>query len=242
MMQLYRYCCRFLLVGAVLLTSCTVYVPMQATMPLVRAKNQIEAGASLQPSTRLEGTVAYSPLAHCVVAGAGTIAFRTGQKQYLITRQGEASLGGYWNLAPNWLLSTLAGGGYAYADRQYSFLGSEHYSGSYGKAFGQVGAAYLTEQGSLSMTYRLAQVYYSHVQTDTGPLASFQTQRHELLLASRHYLGFAPNWQLQMAVGVSASSLQPPSSGGSPDDDGRWFAAGIPALVTSIGVVWQPGH
>jgi hypothetical protein len=238
-MQRYRYY-RFILIGTVLLTSCTVYVPMQATMPLVRAKNQVEAGISVQPSTRLEATAAYSPLAHCVVAGAGTIAFRTSPKQYLITRQGEASLGGYWNIAPGWLLSTLAGGGYAYTDRRYIFLGSEQYSGSYGKVFGQVGAAYLTEQGSLSITYRLAQVYYNHVRTDTGPLEDFQTQRHELLLASRHYLGFAPSWQLQTTVGVSASSLQSPSSGGSPDNDNRWFAAGIPVPVASIGVVWQP--
>jgi hypothetical protein len=237
MMQIYRHYCRFLLIGTVLLTSCTVYVPMQATMPLVQAKNQVEAGVSVQPSTRLEATAAYSPLAHCVVAGAGTVSFRTSPTQYLITRQGEASLGGYWTIAPGWLLSTLAGGGYAYADRH---LSSEHYSGSYGKAFGQVGAAYLTEHGSLSMTYRLAQVYYYNVQTDAGPLDNFQTQRHELLLASRHYLGFAPSWQLQTTVGVSASSLQSPSSGGIPDNDNRWFAAGIPVPVASIGVVWQP--
>jgi hypothetical protein len=235
-MQRYRYY-RFILIGTVLLTSCTVYVPMQATMPLVRAKNQVEAGISVQPSTRLEATAAYSPLAHCVVAGAGTIAFRTSPKQYLITRQGEASLGGYWTIAPGWLLSTLAGGGYAYVDRH---LSSEHYSGSYGKVFGQVGAAYLTEHGSLSMTYRLAQVYYYNIQTDGSLLDNFQTQRHELLLASRYYFGFAPSWQLQTTVGVSASSLQSPSSGGSPDNDNRWFAAGIPVPVASIGVVWQP--
>jgi hypothetical protein len=84
MMQIYRHYCRFLLIGTVLLTSCTVYVPMQATMPLVQAKNQVEAGVSVQPSTRLEATAAYSPLAHCVVAGAGTVSFRTSPTQYLI--------------------------------------------------------------------------------------------------------------------------------------------------------------
>lgn len=237
-----RYYFRYLAAAATLLSGCTVYVPMQATMPLVRAKGQVEAGASLQPSTRLEATAAYSPLAHCVVAGAGTTSFRTGQKQYLITRQGEASLGSYWHLGPRWLLNTLAGGGYAYADRQYVFLGTEHYSGRYAKAFGQVGLAHLTDLGSLSISYRLAQVHYYHVQTDTGPLADFQTQRHEVLVAGRHYLGFAPSWQLQTAIGVSFSSLQPPSSGGGQEDSDRWFAAGIPAPVFSLGVVWKPKH
>lgn len=215
---------------------------MQAVMPLVRQRGQVEAGASLQPTTRLEATAAYSPLPHCVVAGAGTGAVRTGQQNYLITRQAEASLGGYWNLGPKWLMNTLVGSGYAYVDRQYAFWGTERRAGTYTKAFGQAGLAYLAEWGSVSFSYRLARVDYRELQTELGPLAPFQTRRHEVLLASHRVFGAAANWQLQSAVGMSFSSLQPAGSAGSQQESDRWFAAGLPVPVASLGIIWQPGH
>jgi hypothetical protein len=220
-------------------TSCTVYVPMQPVMPLVRQRGDIEAGASLQPSGRLEVQAAYSPLPHYVVAGAGTWATRLDQQNYLVSRQGEAGLGGYWSLSPKWLLSTLAGGGAAYTDRQYTFWGTERRAGSYSKAFGQVGLAYVGEQGSFSLSYRLAHVSYRELETEIGPLSPFHTQRHEVLLATRWMLGSAASWCMQSTIGMSYSSLQPPRGTGSSVDSDRWFAAGVPVPVASLGVVWQ---
>jgi hypothetical protein len=219
--------------------SCTVYAPMQPVMPLVRQRGDVEAGASLQPSGRLEVQGAYSPLPHFVVAGAGTWATRLDRQNYLISRQAEAGLGGYWSLSPKWLLSTLAGGGAAYTDRQYTFWGTERRAGSYSKAFGQVGLAYMGEQGSFSLSYRLAHVSYRELETEIGPLAPFRTQRHEVLLATRWMLGPAGNWGLQSNIGMSFSSLQSPGGLGNSEDSDRWFAAGVPVPIASVGVVWQ---
>ena len=227
-------------IGSLLVaTSCTVYAPMQPVMPLVRQRGDIEAGASLQPSGRLEAQAAYSPLPHCVVAGAGTWATRLDQQNYLVSRQGEVGLGSYWSLTPKWLLSTLAGGGTAYTDRQYTFWGTERRAGSYSKAFGQVGLAYMGEQGSFSLSYRLARVSYRELETEIGPLAPFHTQRHEVLLATRWMLGSTGNWGLQSNIGMSFSSLQPPRGLGNSEDSDRWFAAGVPVPIASLGVVWQ---
>lgn len=220
-------------------TSCTVYAPMQPVMPLVRQRGDIEAGASLQLSGRLEVQAAYSPLPHCVVTGAGTWATRLGQQNYLISRQAEAGLGGYWSLTPKWLLSTLVGGGAAYTDRQYTFWGAERRAGSYSKAFGQVGLAYMGEQGSFSLNYRLARVSYRELETEIGPLAPFHTQRHEVLLATRWTLGTSGIWCLQSTIGMSFSSLQPPRGVSSSEDSDRWFTAGVPVPIASLGVVWQ---
>ncbi|MVN78573.1 hypothetical protein GO988_19755 [Hymenobacter sp. HMF4947] len=235
-------CARLLAAAAICLPSCTVYAPMQPVMPLVRQRGQFDAGASLQSSGRLEATAAYSPVSHCVVAGAGTVAVRTGQQNYLITRQAEISLGGYWDLSPKWLLSTLGGGGYAYADRQYTFWGTERRTGTYAKLFGQVGLAHLGEWSSFSVTYRLAQVDYRELRTEIGPLPPFQAPRHEVLLASRRALGSTADWHLQSAIGMSFSSLQPASSAGSQAESDRWYAAGIPVPMASLGIVWQPSH
>lgn len=223
-------------------TGCTVYAPMQPSMPLVQQRGQAEASASLQPSARLEATAAYSPLAHCVVTGAGTLAVRLGQVNYLITRQAEVGVGGYWHLGPSLLLSTLAGGGYAYTERQFTFLGTDRYAGTYAKAFGQAGIAYIGGINNLSLSYRLAHLRYGEVQTSIGPLPAFQTQRHEVLLAARRPMGLIGSWFWQCAIGISFSSLQPPQGSSSRADRDRWFAAGPPVPLYSLGIVWQPGY
>ena len=225
-----------------LLTSCSVYVPLQPTMPLVEESKQVEVVASLQPTMRLEVAGAYSPLPHMVVTGAGTVGLVTRGKEYLRTRQGEIGVGGYWKLGDNWLLSALGGAGSAATNRRYCAWGCSQLEGGHYKIFGQVGAAYEGRRKTSSLTYRLARVEYSRVKDGEVVLANFGTYRHELVLADRWQLGSNPAWFWQSTAGVSLSNLYSPSSKPTApqNQDDRWYAAGLPALLVSFGVGWQP--
>jgi hypothetical protein len=227
---------------ALLLTGCTVYVPLQPIMPLVAEKGQLEATASLQFTGRLETTAAYSPAPHVVLTGAGTLGLWTKGKEYLRTRQGELGAGGYWTLGNQWLLSATGGVGTAHVNRRNCLFGCNELEGQYRKIFGQVGVAYEGWRKTSSFTYRLSNAQYSQVRDGEKLLAKFGTYRHELCLANRRPLGANPEWFWQSTAGVSFSSLNPPSKeyGAPLYKSDRWFAAGIPALLFSFGVGWQP--
>ena len=79
-------------------SSCTVYAPMQGTMPLLTAKGQAEFGASIQPIGRVEATAAYSPANHLLLTAGVTGCPKLGTKNFLVTRQYEVGVGGYQKL------------------------------------------------------------------------------------------------------------------------------------------------
>lgn len=233
--------------------SCTVYAPMQPTMPLVQAVGQAEASANIQPNGRLETTVAYSPAPNLVVTAGGTVCPKLGNSNFLVTRQYELGVGGYWPLgSSSWLFNGLGGYGQAVNNRGYKdlnlFYGSSYneYNARYNKVFAQVGLANVKARHSLGFTYRLTQVHFSTL-TDTqlGDLPLTNMLRHEGLFFFRHALGGGSgHWESLATVGLSASTTAKrndnpdyPSTGAAEYQANRNL---LPAFYASLGVVYHP--
>ena len=87
-----------LLVYGIILTSCTVYAPMQPTVATVSRAGQMETNAFIQLNGRMEAGALYSPLPHVLVVGSGTYRPRlgSGDSTFFSTRQWEAGAGTYW--------------------------------------------------------------------------------------------------------------------------------------------------
>ncbi|UOQ67009.1 hypothetical protein [Hymenobacter volaticus] len=223
------------------LTGCTVYVPMQSSMPLLERQGQLEVAASMNPSVLVETVGAYSPLPHVVVTGAGKVGLNTGGGHYIRNRQGELGMGGYWNIGENWLLNATAGGGYATTNRQDSFLGGGHMQGQYSKLFGQIGAACELPFSTYSLTYRVDHASFSKLMSSGQPVSNIDNYRHQLVLNNRRRLGQNESWYLQSSIGLSSSNLDSPDYSNQNETlDDQWSTTGIPAVILSIGVVWQP--
>lgn len=195
---------------ALLLGGCTVYAPMQPVMPLVRQRGELEAGASCQPTGRLEATAAYSPLRRAVLTGALTAAPRLGSERFLVTRQAELGAGAYQPLGGNWLLSATGGYGLAYCHRGYVDLGVfgpgtySEYTARYHTYFGQVGLARQGALGTVGLTYRLVKVNFDYLESlEYGPLPLPGMLRHELAYFVR--LNTSKRWQLAFTTGLSVS-------------------------------------
>lgn len=222
--------------------SCTVYLPMQAYVPQVQRRGQVEAGANVELSTRMEAKAAYSPANHFLLTGAGSVALPHKYNTYLSAQLVEAGMGGYWNIRHAWTLSALLGGGYATVNRQFCFLGCDRYQGTYYKRYGQLGLFSPVDKfvgGSLS--YRLVSTDYRNLQFNQYALKDFQTWRHELYGVVGVNLSSTGAWQAQFGGGTSVSVLSPPREGDNNQETSkRWFATGLPAFSVNIGVVWHP--
>ncbi|MDF7809970.1 hypothetical protein [Hymenobacter sp. YC55] len=230
-----------LVLSFVSITGCTVYVPMQSTMPLIERQGQLEVAASMHPAVLVETVGAYSPLPHVLLTGAGKIGLNTGGDHYVRHRQAELGMGGYWNIGENWLLNATAGGGYAMTNRQDGLLGGEYKRGRYSKAFGQIGTACELPFSTYSLTYRVDRVSFSGLANRKGAIPNMGSYRHQLVVNNRRRLGQNESWYLQSSIGLSSSNLEPSSSANRTETlDDQWFAAGIPAVILGIGVVWQP--
>lgn len=232
-------------------SSCTVYAPMQPTMPLVAAAGQAEAAASLQPNGRLEMTAAYSPAPHLLLTAAGTVCPKLGTSNFLVTRQYELGVGGYLPLGSVWLLNGLGGFGQAVNNRGYkdlAFIFSltySEYNARYNKLFAQIGIARIGANNSVGFTYRLAQVNFSSlVDTKVGELPLPHMLRHEALFFVRHKLGSGSHWESQATVGLSVSSTpRRDDSQGSPTYGAAEYQANrnlLPAFYTSLGIIYHP--
>lgn len=109
------YCCLGLALGLVT-AGCSVYVPMQPHLPVIRARGEGEVLGQTQPTVRPEVTAAYSPLAHVVVLAGGS--WRTplnlgqdGKSDKFSAAQYELGAGTYWRFGPRWLgMATLGTG------------------------------------------------------------------------------------------------------------------------------------
>lgn len=239
-----------LLVGA---GSCTVYAPMQPTMPLVAAAGQAEATGNIQPNGRVEASVAYSPATHLLLTAGGTACPKLGTDYFLVTRQYEVGAGGYTALGSSgWLLSGLGGYGQAASTRGYKDVGViifgptySEYNARYSKLFAQAGVAKIRHRGSFGFTYRLTQVHFASL-TDTryGELPLPRMARHEILFFARRAWGDSKHWESMATVGMSVS--------GTPriPDDPTYSSNGtaeyeanrnlLPAFYGSLGVVYHP--
>ena len=239
-----------LLVGA---DSCTVYAPMQPTMPLVAAAGQAETAGNIQPNGRVEASVAYSPATHLLFTAGGTACPKLGTDYFLVTRQYEVGAGGYTSLgSSDWLLSGLGGYGQAVSNRGYKDVGIiifgptfSEYNARYSKLFAQAGIARVWDRGSLGFTYRLTQVRFATL-TDTryGELPLTRMARHEILFFARRAWGSSSHWESLATAGMSVS--------GTPriPDDPTYSSNGtveyeanrnlLPAFYASFGVVYRP--
>lgn len=232
---------------------CTVYAPMQPTMPLLRAAGQAEGTLSVQPNGRVEATAAYAPARHLLLMGGGTVCPKLGTNTFLASRQYELGGGGYLPLGESWLVNGLAGFGQAVNSRGYSDLpivyGSTHseYHARYGKLFAQAGAAKLLDNRSFGFTYRLTQVRFATL-TDAqlGELPLDRMLRHEGLFFMRSSWGERRRgrWETLVTAGLSVSStprrddgVNFPSYGAAEYQANRNL---LPAFLVSIGVVYQP--
>lgn len=225
-----------------LLASCTVYAPMQPTLPLLTERGQADLSASIQPTGRVEATAAYSPWQRVVVLGGLTAAPRLGEQTFLQTAQYEAGAGLYQPLG-QWVLGAQLGYGQAYSHRGYQQLlgGYREYEANYQKQFVQAGVGYQGVLRSVSLTYRLTRVQFSHLtETDYGPVPLARMLRHELALQSRVSLLGSERWQLASTAGLSlaAPPYRDPSASAPPD---RPTDVLLPAFFLGLGVIFRLG-
>lgn len=226
-----------------ILGGCTVYAPVQPTMPLLTEVGQAEIHAGIQLSGRLEAVGAYSPAPHMLLTGAGTVGVKTGGDTYLRTRQAEFGIGGYREFGTNGLLTVIGGGGLGVTRRRTCLWGCDDVQGRTSKLFGQVGAAWELPNSWLGLTYRLAYVEFYQVSQDAVGLTDFGSFRHEIMLFRRQWLFGSEQWFAQSTLGLSISSLRNSARSLAVPDrvaDARWEVAGVPTPLLSIGIGWQP--
>ncbi|PJJ58774.1 hypothetical protein [Hymenobacter chitinivorans] len=245
---------------SLLATSCTVYTPMQPTVSTVGAKGELELTGSIQPNTRLESTVIYSPLPNTLVMAAGSFRPKIGDTTYSATRQWEAGLGSYVHLGPRWLLTGIAGYGNATTSKSIPGVGIGMYGGgydrykaTYSKVFGQLSLAHQLEQQSFGVVYRLARVQYEQLDysfglnSDYAAIPMQKALRHEALAFYRTKLGQQDRWQLQATLGLSGATPQPtveapdgPNRNDNYTEQREARNASRAVLMTSLGVVFRP--
>jgi len=168
--------------GLVLLSGCTVYVPTQPHAPVIRAANQAEFGASIQPLLRTEVGGAYSPVKHVMVMANGSwrpaLRLQVEELRYFRTLQAEAGAGTYWSLGPQMVLTATGGYGVAKAERIVSKPGlffnfSNTYVSQYRKAFGQLGLTVDNNSATYGFGYRLTQVNFTELTASDYNNASY---------------------------------------------------------------------
>ena len=233
--------------------SCTVYAPMQPTMPLPRAAGQAEGTASIQPNGRVEITGAVSPVRHVLLTAGGTVCPKLGSESFLVSRQYEVGGGAYLPLGDKWLLNGLGGYGQAVNQRGYKDLAFifastySEYSARYNKVFGQVGIAKMQERYAIGATYRLTQVQFSSLTSiQHGDLPLSRMLRHEALLFVRHAWGNGAHgqWESLVTAGFSGSGTPKlDDNTGAPDYGAAAYHANrnlLPAFMASLGAVYRP--
>lgn len=101
------------------LTSCSIYAPLQPAAPFIRQRGETEVTASSYLSGRVEGSAAYSPLKHVVVRAAGGLKTNGTDSLYYRIRQLEAGIGTYRRLGDDWLLGAMVGYGLGKGGARY---------------------------------------------------------------------------------------------------------------------------
>ena len=231
--------------------SCTVYTPMQPSLPGIRSAGQVELRASVQPTLRAEAAAAYSPANHVLLVGAGGWRPRLPalDKSPFQVLQGEVGMGTYWLLGPRWTLSGLGGYGWGQSERQVGngaiiFNSSTDYSSRYRTTFGQVGLVYSYYRSTLALGYRLTEVRFVELRTREYALPLETQLRHEPFVALRIGLGAEANvnrWQLELSGALSlAQSDRVGSQGTYGSVNYRATTNRGGALLLGLGVVYRP--
>ncbi|QIX62327.1 hypothetical protein HER32_14525 [Hymenobacter sp. BT18] len=171
------------------LTSCTIYTPLQPPAPAIRAKGDLDASVGLRLSTHVEGSATYSPLNHVLVrlAGGGTPLPPAGPTVQFAMAQVEGSLGTYWPLGPRWMAGGLAGLGIGRSRLRYpQSIYGENYRARFRRPYGEVYLQwYASPYVAVGTTYRLTQARYSSFTNAGVPTAVRNVVRSEPLLFVR---------------------------------------------------------
>ncbi|GAB3831562.1 hypothetical protein [Hymenobacter jeollabukensis] len=253
---LFPFSCALGLLAA-LLTSCSVYAPMQPTTSTIRHRGETELSASIQPNGRLEAGVVHSPMANVLVSGAATFRPKTNDSSSLNTRQWELGLGTYRALGTHWLLTGLAGGGYATTHKSIMTkeldifpLGVHNelyqYDARYAKLFGQFNASYAFRGGEVGAAYRLTYLHFRDLNWQyngySAPIPVKSMLRHEPQLFCRINLDRQQpaRWQAQAAIGMSLAQNRKA-------EVETWTSTEahrtrLPMPTASLGVVFRPGR
>jgi hypothetical protein len=243
-------------ISMLLLSSCSVYVPMQGAAPEIRQRGDLEVAGSWVLFNRADVSATYSPLPHLLVRAAtssrGTRHAQTDSVSYVHNNQYELAVGTYWPLGAHWLLGGLAGFGQAHAEAQYANDGytplrvgasqqQEHlFDAIYSKYSGE---AYVTWQPSamvsMGLSYRLVQLHLTDV-TDHGlPVQAAPILRSEPMLFFR--LRPTDNGgplQLQLAIGSSTTFGYNQRTANDRNDPARQFKVG--RSYVSLGLAIYP--
>lgn len=212
--------------------SCSVYVPMQPHLPVIRAQGAGEFMLQTQPTIRPELTAAYSPLNHVLVLAAGS--WRTplslgqgGKLDKFGVTQYELGAGTYRNFGSHWPGQATLGIGAAQVRRDVTetrlFLAfSSFYEARYRKSFGQLGLTHQQGRDCWGVGYRLTQVNFSELTaSDKNGSASAgfyvlplqQQWRHEPFAFVRLPLGKPTSKGHWLVQGSGALSLCLPGRG-----------------------------
>ena len=204
-----------LLLGALGLTNCTVYTPLQPVLPTIRQAGQLEMRASLQPTLRGEASVAYSLIKYVVVTAAGSWRPQLPMPYRILHRawRTEVGIGTYLPLSSEWTLSALGGVGWGKTDRSVytqgiiPSLGPDFFS-RYKTSFGQLSFSRQGYPFTVSYGYRLTQVDFHELQTEKYDLPLETQWRHEPFFAIRVDLGgdkATTRWQTELSGALSLS-------------------------------------
>lgn len=230
------------------LISCSVYVPLQPSAPLLRNKGDSEVAASAYLAGRLEGSVAYSPAGHVVVRAAGGLRPQSGDSTHFRIRQFELGVGTYRSLSERWLVGAMGGYGRGQSSRRFTennfeYFGPDtvvrfNYAARFHKVFGEAFVAYEGEWATVGAAYRLSQVRFSSLTNNGFPVDLRRMTRSEPMLFIRfgNRTGFLPWGQFQLALSTSSS----PGYRGETPLDQQLDDVKQARVFTSIGFVIYP--
>lgn len=203
-----------ILVGS---SSCSVYVPLQPSAPMLRSKGESEAAANVYLSGRLEGSIAYSPVNHVLVRAAGGLLPNNGDSVDFHIRQFELGAGAYWPLSDRWLVGAMGGYGRGQSSRRFtrsSLLFDPDpmtiqfdYASRFHKVYGETFVAYESEWATIGAAYRLSQVHFSSLTNNGLPVDLRRMTRSEPMFFLRfgNRTRFLPWGQFQLAISTSSS-------------------------------------
>ena len=176
--------------GAVLLTSCAVYVPTVPSTPLITQTGGVEVTAAMRGITSLEAGAAWLPVPHLLMVGEVALqTYKTTTTLNGVTsenrdvhRQGSIGLGVYQLLGQNKSIYLASIGGLGLAKANVHTFGPDDigifgihntkYEATYQRYYGQLYAAHLGKLVSYGASVRGTFVHYSQLQRDDEAIAS----------------------------------------------------------------------
>ena len=232
----------------VLLTSCSVYAPLQPSAPMLHDKGQAEVTGSVYLSSRLEGSVAYSPARHVLVRAAGGLQPDKRKDTYFRIQQVEVGAGTYRALSERWLVGGLGGYGRGQSSRRFTRTDEQRfaldtittyaYAARFHKIFGEAFVAYEDDGFTMGLAYRLSQVRFSSLTNNGQPLKLQRMTRSEPMFFMRFgdRQGVFEWAQLQLGISTSWS----PDYGRGVRLEQQLADIKEARLFTSIGLVVYP--